>query len=800
MKISYNWLKELVPIDLTIEEFCEKLTMFGLEVEEVTNPGKELENIVVGKVLAAERHPNADKLTLCKVDVGQDQLLDIICGAPNVTKDIFVPVALLGSTIQGMKIEKVKLRGVESFGMICAEDELGISDDHSGIMILDESFEVGTPFAKAMGLDDYIIEVEVTPNRPDLLGMIGVAREVAAMLETDYSRPEIVFDEQGGRSSDYIAVNIDDEENCPRYCARMVKGIKVQTSPLWMQKRLIANGLRPINNIVDVTNYVLLEYGHPLHAFDYSKIREQTIVVRSARNKERIELLDDTELTLHEGNLLIADPQHSLALAGIMGGLDSSINNETKDVLIECAYFNPRNIRATALEYGLQTESSYRFERGMDPNNLVEIIDRAAQLMQETGGGAILEGIVDAYPKKIEPQRLPLRVSRTNNILNTRMSDDTINSYLDHFEFQTKKINKDTFEVTVPTFRPDIEREIDIIEELARCYGYDRIESNFSTHRIDNKKQRIVTRTAKNHLISIGFFEVNNMSFASREELEKLKLSKDDFRMSPVELANPLGEQFALLRSTLIPDLLKNATLNLSHSFENFRLFELNRVYLAGEDDECLEMPYLTGVIVGMFEPLYWNAAQSETTFYDVKGVLDSVFRKLRCHGAITYKKTNESYYRKGRGADVYYQDTKIGSCGILKKDILESFDIETSIMLFDICLEEIIANYDEQSIHYHEIVKYPPVLRDIAVTAPADIEVATIEKTIMSVEPLIIREVHLFDVYTGSQIRKGFKSLAFNIVFQSENSTLTDKYVDKLFDNIVKKLSREHQIELRQE
>lgn len=800
MKISYTWLKELVPIDLSIDEFCEKLTMFGLEVEDVTNPGKELGNIVVGKVIATEQHPSADKLTLCKVDVGQDEILDIICGAPNVTNDIVVPVALIGATIQGMEIKKVKLRGIESYGMICAEDELGISDDHSGIMILDESFEIGASFAKTMGLDDYIIEVEVTPNRPDLLGMIGVAREVAAMLQTEYTKPEITFEEAGGKSSDYIAIDINDRENCPRYCARMVKGIKVQTSPLWMQKRLIANGLRPINNIVDVTNYVLLEYGHPLHAFDYSKIQEQTIVVRSALNKEKMMLLDDTELTLHEGNLLIADKKHSLALAGIMGGLDSSINDETKDVLIECAYFNPRNIRVTALEYGLQTESSYRFERGMDPNNLVEIIDRAAQLMQKTGGGMILEGVVDAYPKKIEALKLPLRVSRSNNILNTKMSDTVIESYLMDLEFHTKKINKDTFEVTIPTFRPDIEREIDIIEELARCYGYDRIDSNFSTHWIDNKKQRIVTRTAKNHLISLGFFEVNNMSFASYDDLKRLHLQRNDYRMDPVELANPLGEQFSLLRTTLIPDLLKNAHLNLSHSFENFKLFELNRVYLPYKNDTYIEPSYLTGVIVGSFEPIYWNDTEPDTTFFDVKGVVESVFSKLRCIGDITYKKTEETYYKRGMGADVYYKDKKIGSCGILGKDTLESFDIEASVMLFDICLDKIIAHYNEQSIHYHEIVKYPPVLRDIAVIAPADIEVSTIENTIMSVEPMIIQGVHLFDVYTGSQIKKNHRSLAFNIVFQSENSTLTDKYVDKLFDNIVKKLSREHQIELRQE
>ncbi len=380
------------------------------------------------------------------------------------------------------------------------------------------------------------------------------------------------------------------------------------------------------------------------------------------------------------------------------------------------------------------------------------------------------------------------------------MNFETIDSFLNNLEFHTKKLNDNTLEVTVPTFRPDIEREIDIIEELARCFGYDRIQSNFTTHRIDNKKQRTVTRAAKNHLISLGFYEVNNMSFASLDDLKKLHLKEDDFRMDPIELKNPLGEQFSLMRTSLIPDLLKNAQLNLSHSFEDVKLFELNRVYLKTNDDESIEPPYLSGVIVGSFEPFYWKEAKPETSFYDVKGVLQSVFSKLRCPHNITYQKSMETYYKKGMGADVFYDEIKIGSCGIVKKEILEAFDIEASLMLFDICLTKIISEYDDKSIKFKEIVKYPPVLRDIAVIAPKDVEVAVIEKTILSAEPLIIKEVNLFDVYTGTQIKKGYMSLAFNIVFQSETSTLTDKYVDKLFDNIVKKLSREHQIELRQE
>ena len=800
MKISYNWLNELVPTHLDIDEFCEKLTMFGLEVEEVVQPGKKLENIVIGKVISVEKHPNADKLTLCQVDVGKSEPLSIICGAPNVVKDILVPVATIGAKLGDFEIKKAKLRGVESFGMICSEKELGVSDDHSGIMVIKQDIEPGTPFADAMGLNDNIIEVEVTPNRPDLLGMIGVAREVAVMLNTEYEHPEIAFEESEVKTKDEISVIIEDAEKCPRYCARMVKGITVQPSPAWMQRKLVASGLRPINNIVDVTNYVLLEYGQPLHAFDYTKIKDKTIVVRTAKDKEKMMLLDDTELKLHSENLLIADTEHQLALAGIMGGLDSSINDNTKDVVIECAYFDPRNIRASALEYGLQTDSSYRFERGMDPNGLIEVIDRAALLMQLTGGGEISSGVVDCYPHKIEPKILPLRVSRTNSILNAKMSADEVENYLNKFEFDTKKTSEDTFEVMIPTLRPDIEREIDIIEELARCYGYNNVESHFWINRIDNKQKRTVVRLTKNHLISLGFFEVNNMSFASPDDLDALNISDDDFRRKVVELANPIGEQFSIMRSTLIPDLLKNAALNLSYKFENFKLFELNRIYLQEREDTFAEPTYLTGVIVGKFDPFYWKEEQRPTSFYDVKGVVESVFSKIHCSKNITYGVSNQPYYEKDSAADIFLDEKKIGSCGIIKDDVLKSFEIEAPVLLFDIDLSNIIPLYNEKAIRFTEIVKYPPVLRDIAVIAPSDIEVGTIKQEIKSVAPNIIKDVQLFDVYTGKQIKQGCRSLAFNITFQSETSTLTDKYVNKLFDNIVNKLSREHQIELRQE
>ncbi|MCK4339110.1 MAG: phenylalanine--tRNA ligase subunit beta, partial [Candidatus Cloacimonetes bacterium] len=491
MKISYNWLKEFVPIDLPIEEFCQKLTMYGIEVENIIHFGDEYENIVVGKIVSVKPHPKSDHLSVCLVDVGENKPLSVICGAPNVKENQNVPLAKIGAMLGDFKIKKSKLRGIESYGVICSEKELGISDDHSGIMVLEGEYNAGTPFAEVLKIDDYVIDVEITPNRPDLLGMIGIAREVAVMLDTKYTTPKIEFNpDMSGKqlTSELLSVEIDDPELCPRYCGRLIKNITVKPSPGWVQTRLKAVGLRPINNIVDITNYILMEYGHPLHAFDYENISENKIIVRRAKDGEKIELLDEQIYTLSSQNLVIADNEKPVALAGIMGGVNSSILSTTKDIVLECACFNPKNIRATSLSLNLESDSSYRFERGMDPNRLEEVIDRTAQLIQLTAGGEICKGIVDVYPKKILPKKVFLRTQRVNHILDTKLQPYTIKSYLLKFEFPIFE-KGENFEVTIPTFRPDLEREIDIIEEIARYYGYKNIRSKFSLPRIEDRQK-----------------------------------------------------------------------------------------------------------------------------------------------------------------------------------------------------------------------------------------------------------------------------------------------------------------------
>ncbi|MBL7087042.1 MAG: phenylalanine--tRNA ligase subunit beta [Candidatus Cloacimonetes bacterium] len=796
MKISYNWIKEFVSIDLPVEEFCKKLTMFGIEVEGITHLGDEYENIVVGKVVSVKPHPNSEHLSICLVDVGEDKSLSIICGALNVKKNQYVPVAKIGAVVGDFKIKKVKIRGIESYGMLPSEKELGVSDEHSGVMVLDSDYKQGTPFAKALEIDDYIIDVEITPNRPDLLGMIGIAREVAVMLNSNYTSPKIEFSESNELSSDIISVEIKDTELCPRYCGRVAKNITVKPSPVWMQNRLKAFGLRPINNIVDVTNYVLIEYGHPLHAFDYENISNNKIIVRRAKYGEKLELLDEQIYSLSSKNLVIADNEKPIALAGVMGGVNSCILSTTKNLVLECACFNQKNIRATSLSLNLESESSYRFERGMDANGLEEVIERAAQLIQLTAGGEICKGVVDVYPEKVMPKNILVRTKRVNKILDTKIKPETIKLYLQKFEFAVSEKDGD-FEVTIPTFRPDLEREIDIIEEIARCYGYNNLHSQFSLPRIEDTKKREIIRKIRNHLISTGFFEVCNLSFASPDVFDKLNLIKNDYRRKTIELENPLGEQYSFLRTTLIPDLLSNVALNLSYNFESFKLFELNKVYYKDENNSPYEPISLTGVIVGNFSKTYWDSKPQLSSFFDAKGIVESLLKVLHCPN-ISVNRSNEPFYLSEQNLELFVNGTKIGSLGVLKKEVLARFEIKAHTILFDINITRLLHHILYENVYYKEVIKFPPVLRDIAIITSQHISVAEIEKTIKSVNPEIIKKVKLFDVYHGSQIKENHRSLAFTITFQSEKATLTDKYINKLFDNIVKKLSLDYKIELR--
>lgn len=797
MKISYNWLKDFVQLTRPIEEYCNELTLFGLEVESITSQEEKYENIVVGKVLSIKRHPKAEHLKVCQVDIGSGETLSIVCGAPNIKEDIIVPVAKVGTFIEGKPISQIEIHDVLSLGMICSEKELGISEDHSGVMVLPENISPGTPIKKALHLDDTIIEVEVTPNRPDLLGMLGIAREVAAMLNTTYSKPKISFNETQPPTEKFISVEIQNPDLCPRYCARLVKNITLKPSPLWIQARLRACGLRPINNVVDITNYVMLEYGQPIHAFDFDQIAQHKIIIRTAKEGEKITLLNGNEYTLNSENLLIADPEKPIALAGIMGSSYSSILPTTKNVIIECAYFKPQNIRKSSISLGVSTDASYRYERGTEPNRLEEIVNRVAQLIQETAGGEICQGIVDKYPKKILPPTISLRPERVNKILATQLTTPEICSYLERFEFTINE-KEDILSVTAPTFRPDIKEEIDLIEEIARAYGYQNITSPYFIPHIENRWQKRIFRKILTHLVEIGFFEVCNLSFTSPSYFDKLRLPSDDPRRQAIELTNPPGEHFSILRTSLIPNLLNNAALNLSQNYEDFKLFELNKVYWAEDADLTFEPYFLTGIIVGNASPFHWTQKSEEPSFFDVKGIIESLLKILRVEN-VRFIPSREPFYLQDQAAEIIVNDTSVGSLGVLNQEVCKNFDIGPSVRLFNLNMTKLLQLIPKTEKTYSPPIKFPPLTRDIALISPVDLSAAEIESAIRSVKPDIIKDVKLFDVFTGKQIKKGFRSLAFHITFQSPKQTLIDEYVDKLFDKIIKKLQTELKIEVRQ-
>lgn len=821
MIISYNWLKELVDFELPITQLADRLTMAGLEVEKITDLGADFHNIVIGKILSIKNHPQAEKLKVCQVDIGKEEPLQIVCGAPNCAVGQKVPVALIGAKLNPtFTVKKVKLRGIESYGMICAEDELGISNDHSGIMVIQENkadISVGENFAMALGFDDNMIEIEVTPNRPDLLGMIGIARETAIIANSEYRIPKIMLSESDEKTEDNISVEIKDTRLCPRYCARIIKNVEIKSSPLWLKRRLNSIGLRPINNVVDVTNFVMWEFGHPLHAFDYDKLTGKKIIVRTGQKGETIQLLDEQTYQLSDENLVIADIERPIALAGIMGGMKSSISENTKNVVLEAAYFLPDSINRTSYNFNIDTDSSHRFERGMDPNILETVIDRAAQLIAETSDGQVCKGIVfgNQRTEKIPLKTCYLRPERANKILATNIKTDQMLYYLNKLNIKTEKIHNDKFKIFVPSFRPDITREIDIIEEIARCYGYDKIDSYYTLPKIEDKRKRISIRKLTNYLVQNGFYEVCNMSFSNVELMKKLNIPENDYRYNYIEIANPIGKEFSIMRTTLIPDLLENAKYNLDQKIEDIKFFELNKIYLKDEANlsvkkrsihtnqlkrmtKAKEELCLCGLIIGNFYQKHWQRKNTAVDFFDLKGIIQGIGKILMIENEMDFIRSKEPFYHPGKSADVLYNAKKIGSFGVVDKKVSERFDIENDIYLFEINIDLLLKISNKKNIEFQRITRFPPVLRDLAIVAPSNVTVKEIENAIKQTADYIIKKVELFDIYTGNQIEKGCRSLAFSIVFQSDKKTLQDKYIDKLFDKIVINLRNRLNIKMR--
>ena len=806
MNVTLNWLKDYINFEFSPSELADRLTMLGVEVESVKQLGAELEGVIVGSVTSIRPHPNADKLVLCQVDTGGTEELQIVCGAPNVREGMLAPVATIGATLPvGLTIKRAKLRGETSQGMLCSEKELGLSEDAAGLMELPTDTHLGIPLSEALGLDDVVFELEITPNRPDCLSLIGVAREIRAETGNPLKLPTVDLKESSINVRDLTSVTIDAPDLCPRYAARVIQGIKVSESPAWLQQRLESVGIGVINNIVDVTNFVLMEYGQPLHAFDYHRLTENRIVVRRATDGEHITTLDEVERELTSDMLVIADAEKPVALAGIIGGYDSEITEMTCDVLLESAYFNPPSVRATAKTLGISTEASYRFERGADPGVVLAALDRAAQLIAELAGGTVCEGAVDVYPGQQPLTQIQLRPERVNFVLGTTLEAAEMVQILNRLDFDVD-ITQEVYQVTVPTFRSDVTREIDLIEEIARVHGYDNIPTTRPKGDIPvpapNSKTE-VRRCIKHFLLAAGMMEAVNYSFCDPNCFDKIRLDVDDPLRNTLRLRNPLSPEMSVLRTTLNPGLLENAQHNRNHQIDTIAIFEIGGVFVHDSESRrsdlriaTLEPERVAGVLAGQIGEGVYSDPYRPPDFFDIKGLVEGM---LEACGIVdwTLQKTDIPTFHPGRNAEVLLGDKRIGVFGEAHPEVLENYDLPYKAYLFEFDLEG-LAEATTLAKRFEPISIYPKVARDLAIVVDKEVLSDMPTELIYTTGGDSVDSVRLFDVYEGEQVPEGKKSLAYTITYHSATETLTDKAVNALHDEVVKRLNRELGAELR--
>jgi phenylalanyl-tRNA synthetase beta chain len=797
MIVSLEWLREYVKVSLPIEELVHRLTMAGLEVEAVRQLNPFLERVVTVRLGSVLPHPGADRLHLCEVSDGVTSYR-IVCGAPNVEEGNIVPLALPGAQLaSGMAIQETQIRGQLSQGMLCSQKELGLGEDVSGIWILPEATPVGIPVREALSIDDQIIDIAVTPNRSDCLSIVGIGREVAAICKSPLRYPVISILEAGPDITALSSVTVDDPGGCPRYAARIVQGITVGPSPEWLRRRLETVGLRSINNIVDVTNYVLMEMGQPLHAFDFERLREHRIVVRWAKAGERFTTLDGEERVLFHDTLLICDGQGPVAIAGIMGGLDSEITPTTTRVLIESACFEPRGIRRSSRKLGLKTESSYRFERGIDPEGVIRALDRAAQLMMEVGGGEIAVGRIDVYPRRIETPILTLEVDRTNRFLGTDLSATEMAEALRGIELEVETLASDRLQVSVPSFRPDLTREVDLGEEIARLVGYDKVpvtcpEASIEAEPVDPHLS--LRHEIKGFLQGAGFFEALNYSFISLESLGKLRFSEDDPRMKPIRVLNPLSEEQGVMRTTLVPGLLQTARYNFDHGNEDLRMFELSKVFLARQGDLLPHEPhYLAGIMTGARFPQTLYSGLGDVEYADLKGVVEEVLEVFHLQGVAFVAENVPPYLDSVHAASMLCKGEFFGALGRVHPEVENAFDVKRPVYAFEVDFEKVYGLRNKHS-HYHSLPKFPSVSRDMALVVNESLPVQGLVDFMWQLQEPMLEQIDIFDIYRHPQLGDGKKSIGYRLVYRSADRSLTDAEVNELHERLVKQtLSRFH-------
>lgn len=787
MNLPLSWLKDYMNTDGIDEAtYAHKMTMSGSIVEGIENPAKEIKNVVTGKILEIAPHPDADKLVVCQVDLGESEPVQIVTGAPNVFEGAILPIAKHKSTLPGgIRITKGKLRGVTSCGMMCSTDELGISDERAtGVLILPEDTPIGADITEVLGLNESVAEFEITSNRPDCMSIIGLARETAATFGREFKVPEVVVPEVGGDVNELAAVEIENPDLCSRFVARAVKNVKIGPSPEWMQKRLKACGIRAINNVVDITNYIMLEYGQPMHAYDLKNVEGSKIVVRNAKEGELLETLDDQPRTLNASMIVIGDAKRAIGVAGVMGGANSEVTEGTTEVLFEAATFHPTLVRRGAKALGMRTEASALFEKGLDPENCLPAINRACQLMAELGAGEVVSGVIDLYPGKKEQKVLPFEPEKMNRFLGISVSEEEMVKILASLEFEVKD-----GKVFIPTFRNDIEGMADVAEEVARIYGYDRIPSAMMQGSVcvggKNEKQ-LLEDSIRNTLASCGLYEAVTFSFIDPKELDMVKIPVEDTRRNMVRISNPLGEENSVMRTDMLSSMMKSLRTNYTRRNAEAGLFELGTVYrpVAGEKlpEEKLE------VALGMY---------GDCDFYDIKGIVEELLESIGIEKYSFGVCENNPSFHPGRCAEVFVKGEKIGVVGQIHPEVASTFKISAEVYGAILDFNALLKNHTTDR-HYKMLPKFPATSRDIAILVDKDIPVGEIVKIFEKQQSEILREYKLFDVYEGEQVGKDKKSVAYSLTFRADDRTLTDQEVGEVMDKILTQLKEELKAELR--
>lgn len=796
MLLPIKWLKDYIDTDKNSRELADGLTLSGSHVESIDSLDNGIENVVVGEILKIEKHENADKLVVCNIDVGTEELV-IVTGAQNVKAGDFVPVAVVGAKLPGgMEIEMTDFRGVDSYGMLCSLKELGFPESiipkegKDGILILDKEYPLGMDIIEVLELNDQVIEFEITPNRSDCLSIIGMAMETAATFDYELQEPNIEIDNEVEDIKDYTNGITVQTDKCTRFYSRVIKDVVIEPSPLWMQTRLMKAGVRPISNIVDITNFVMLEYGQPLHAYDLEELKGRKIIVRQAENDEKMTTLDGNERTLNGDDIVIADGSEVIGLAGVMGGLDSEITNKTTTVLFEGANFNSRNTRLTSKKLGLRTEASTRFEKGIDPNLCSTAVERVCQLVEEIGAGTVVKGKIDVYNDTRENKELTMRPERCNKLLGIDIDVEEMQGYLNRLGLKSI-YDGELIHVSVPTYRLDISIEVDLIEEVGRLYGFHNIEAKTllgGLSRGNKPNDMVLEDKVKNILTGLGLNEIMTYSFISPKAYNKIGLPEDDDHRKYIRLINPLGEDYSTMRTTLLPNMLDVLARNYNKNVESVYAYEIGNTFIP-KSLPVTELPDENKVLsIG---------AYGCVDFYEMKEIVEIALSRMGI-GSLEYdREENSPTFHPGRTAKVYYNGDLLGIMGEIHPNVLGNYEIKTKVYAVQLDFEKIVE-YTNLDVKYKPLPKYPAMARDIAIIVKEDVLVGDIEKVIQKHGGGLIENLELFDIYRGDQIDEGLKSVAYSIVYRSYEKTLTDEEANQIQDSIIKDLEESFNAKLR--